>query len=79
MCSWGNTTSVRVKIPEDLSHLGRVYWKKVEIDSCIVSLVRALQSAGIDMRASCCGHGKERGRIDLQDGLVLFIQREGEL
>src|SRR5690606_23680361 len=31
------------------------------------------QEGGIDMMASCCGHGKGPGRIDLADGRVLEI------
>jgi hypothetical protein len=35
--------------------------------------VNALQLGGLDMRGSCCGHGKTIGDIDLQDGRVLLI------
>ncbi len=73
MCEWGSEKQVRVKIPEDLSHSGSSYWRSVGIDACIADLVEALQNAGIDMRGSCCGHGKENGRIDLQDGRILIV------
>lgn len=75
MCEWGNTTLVSVPIPADLSHTGqeRNDWKP--IDSCIASIVRALNAGGVDTRSSCCGHGKEDGRIDLADGRVLILQR----
>jgi len=71
MCD--KTKPVRVKIASDLSHTGKAYWKDVEIDSCIADLVSALQEGGIDMRASCCGHGKTKGSILLQDGRKLMI------
>lgn len=73
MCSRDQTELVRVKIPADLSHTGEERWKDAKIDSCIASLVRALQRAGIDMRGSCCGHGRSEGDIHLQDGRVLII------
>jgi len=73
MCDWGTWTRVRVKVPADLSSTGEAVWRDKDIDTCIADLVRALQAAGIDMRASCCGHGDGPGRIDLQDGRTLFI------
>ena len=73
MCEWGTMTSVFVKIPADLSSTGKTKWKWEQIDSCIAELVDALQTAGIDMRGSCCGHGKDFGDIHLQDGRVLVI------
>jgi hypothetical protein len=76
VCEWGTTTPVRVKIPADLSCIGEERWKDVAIDSCIAPIVSALQSGGIDMRGSCCGHGDLPGCIHLQDGRVLVIQDE---
>lgn len=73
MCKWGTSTLVRVKIPADLSHTGKSYWKDAAIDSCIASLVQFLQDADIDMRGSCCGHDKGPGEIILQDGRILQI------
>ena len=67
---------VRVKIAADLSHTGKESWKDTKIDSCISDIVSALQSGGIDMRASCCGHGKTSGSILLQDGRKLIIEEE---
>ena len=68
MCEWGTDKTVRVKIPADLSHTGEAYWKDVGIDACISDIVEALQVGGIDMRSSCCGHGKRPAEITLQDG-----------
>ena len=67
------TRNVRVKIAADLSCNGSEKWKDCKIDSCIANLVQALQLAGIDMRSSCCGHGKGEGEITLADGRILLI------
>lgn len=73
MCEWGNTTLVNLKIPADLACEGHEKWKEMRIDSCIAPIIKALQLGGIDMRGSCCGHGKEDGQIFLQDGRALII------
>ena len=73
MCKWGTYEKVRVKIPADLSSTGKEQWKNIGIDKCIAPLVRALQEDGIDMRGSCCGHGKRLGIIHLQDERALVI------
>lgn len=76
MCKWGNTDYVLVKVPADLSCDGQEKWKSAKIDSCIVGLVQALQSGGVDMRGSCCGHFDDFGYVHLQDGRVLVITDE---
>lgn len=73
MCN--ETKPVNVKIPADLSHTGKAYWKDAKIDACIADIVDALQASGIDMRGSCCGHGNWE-EIFLQDGRVLMIQQK---
>ena len=73
MCKPGETSYVLVKVPEDHSADGASKVKYVEIDRCIAPLVEALQHGGINMRASCCGHGKGAGTIYLQDGRILVI------
>ena len=78
MCEWGNCKRVKVWIPPDLDCAGRGKWKYAAIDSCIAPIVNALQRTGINMRGSCCGHGKHRGRIDLEDGRILWIQSPQE-
>lgn len=45
----------------------------VAIDSCIVTLVEALNDAGILTVASCCGHSHRPGVIALADGRELFV------
>ncbi len=73
MCE--TTVPVRVKVPADLSHTGEPLWRDYGIDACIAPLVIALQAGGIDMRGSCCGHGKRDGEILLADGRVLIVRR----
>lgn len=73
MCEWGNNRKVMVKVPADLSATGKTAWKRKLIDACIADIVEALQRGGIDMRGSCCGHGRSEGNILLQDGRVLLI------
>ena len=43
------------------------------IDFCIHHIVAALNAGGVRTVASCCGHGKMRGNIILEDGRVLII------
>jgi len=76
MCEFGNNEFVSVKVVADLSHTNKEYWIMKKIDSCIAPIVRALQEGGIDMRGSCCGHGKGDGEIVLQDGSVLIIKSD---
>jgi hypothetical protein len=73
MCQDRYSEIATVKIPADLSCTGQARWREIPIDACIAPIVRALQAAGIDMRGSCCGHGKTTGHIDLQDGRGLIV------
>lgn len=67
MCEWGTETIV------DLPRAsGKI--EPVNIDSCIVSIVEALNKAGIRTIASCCGHGKIEGSIILADGRELLVR-----
>ena len=78
MCEPGTHILVRVRIPSDLAFSGKTYWKKMQIDACIAPIVKALQRGGINMRGSCCGHGKGPGEIELQDGRKLLILKSQE-
>ena len=78
ICEYGISKKVIVRIPSDLSNTEQVRWSNVKIDSCIADIVDALQKGGVDMRASCCGHGKGFGDIYLHDGRVLLIDHKGE-
>jgi len=73
MCKDRNSKRVLVKIPEDLSCTGYARFKYESIDGCIAPMIEALQKGAIDMRGSCCGHGKFFGDINLQDGRTLVI------
>ena len=73
MCKHGDTVPVKVRIAGTLSSTGRLRWRRKPIDRCIAPIVSALQKAGIDMYASCCGHDRAPGRIDLVDGRTLAI------
>jgi hypothetical protein len=75
MCKPNNNEIVRVKIPADLSHKKKAYYRNMPVDKCIAPIVRALQKGGIDMRFSCCGHGGADGEIHLQDGRILIINQ----
>lgn len=72
-CDWGDTVPVTVTVLSELSASGLQEVRKKQIDSCIADIVRALESAGIRMRGSCCGHGKTDGQILLADGRTLKI------
>lgn len=48
------------------------------IDACIAPIVQALNDAGIETVASCCGHGELMGIISLKDGRELLIARNYE-
>lgn len=73
MCKWGNSIILLVPIPAELSYTGKFRWDYKGIDSCIAPIVKALNDAGIYTAASCCGHGKGDGRVDLHDGRTITI------
>ena len=45
------------------------------IDFCIADIVAMLNAANIKTIASCCGHGKIDGVINLEDGRELIIKK----
>jgi len=47
--------------------------KTAKVDACIAPLIQALNDAGIETVASCCGHGQRPGNIALAGGRELFI------
>ncbi|MEX2450931.1 MAG: hypothetical protein WD407_08765 [Rhodospirillales bacterium] len=51
--------------------------KVICIDWCIHHIVAALNAGGVRTVASCCGHGKQDGRVDLEDGRVLIVKSGG--
>lgn len=50
----------------------------INVDRCIYKIVKALNKAGIETVASCCGHGKRNGNIALMDGRELIIAKDYE-
>jgi hypothetical protein len=66
MCNWGNTIAILI---DD---------KIVDVDKCIVPLVKALNNAGMKTIASCCGHGKQPSNIALEDGREIIIAPDFE-
>ena len=48
------------------------------IDHCIHRIVAALNAGGVGTIASCCGHGKMKGNIVLDDGRTLIVQETPE-
>jgi hypothetical protein len=80
MCNHNDTVPVKVKILADQAWEGRDTWKVKPIDRCIAGVVEELQSAGVDMRGSCCGHGKTKASIVLANrSEVHFIPPEQHL
>lgn len=69
MCEHGKT----VEVVNLLANNGDWHRRTWAIDSCIADLIVALNNGGIDTVASCCGHGKASGRIDLADGRILLM------
>ena len=48
--------------------------KVIYVDFCIAPFVVALNTAGLQTAASCCGHGKMPGNILLEDGTSIIIE-----
>lgn len=67
MCEWGDT--VTMCYPPRRSF---------DVDRCIVPIVRALNDAGIETIASCCGHKNPFGVISLRDGREMLIFHDWE-
>ncbi len=68
MCQWGTDTEVRLCKPRPIS--GR---STVSVDSCIATIVQALNDANVATTGSCCGHGSGPGSITLADGRELLV------
>ena len=67
MCKSGTVTEIKLCKP---AGNGLV---TVKVDSCIASIIQALNDGGIETVASCCGHGNRPGVIHLGDGRELWI------
>ena len=73
MCKWGTSKEVTLCKPTPIQ--GRTV---IKADACIAPLVQALSEYGVEMKASCCGHGKVEGRIDLADGQIIWLPQVQE-
>jgi len=71
MCQWGTLTTVKLCKPQKNS-IGALF-DTVTVDSCIAPIIQALNNAGIETIASCCGHKRRIGNIVLGDNRELFI------
>lgn len=71
MCQ--ETTDCQVTIKGSHAHEGVDTIKNKPIDACIADIVQALETAGIHMYGSCCGHTESPGEIVLADGRRLRI------
>jgi hypothetical protein len=75
VCKWGTYQPVAVTVHKSVAASGVRHRAVRQIDSCIADLVKALDSSGIIMLGSCCGHGTGPGQILLADGRVLTITK----
>ena len=73
MCKWGTSKEVTLCKPTPIQ--GRT---TIKVDACIAPLVQVLSDYGVEMKASCCGHGKAEGRITLADGLIIWLPQVQE-
>ncbi len=73
MCEHGDTVDLDVILVGKFSDSGNDEWAVRPVDRCIAPIVQALNNAHVWTRFSCCGHGVQRGRIDLYDGRKLYV------
>ena len=78
MCEWGTDVPLEVTIPAHLSHTGQERKAVKGIDACIAPLVSALNAAGVETVASCCGHGKSQGYITLANGQDIILPQRSD-
>lgn len=48
--------------------------RRRDVDFCIADIIAALNAANITTVASCCGHSKMDGIINLEDGRELIVK-----
>ena len=73
-CPCRQTSPIFMHRDADMSPTGREGMFNVEIDKCLVPIVKALQRAGINMRHVRCNEGRYPGLIQLADGRDLIIK-----
>lgn len=74
MCSDHSTALVEIPTASHRGPHGRMR----AVDPCLVSLVQALNAAGLATVASCCGHGYRPANVILADGREVFIAPDFE-
>jgi len=74
MCAHDGTW--RSQVPVRLAHPRGDGVATAGVDPCIAPLVQALNDAGLQTIASCCGHGHRPGSIALEDGREILIARD---
>jgi len=52
---------------------------EIVVDTCIASIVQALNDANIETTYACCGHYKAPGSIMLADGRELLVVKSYKL
>ncbi len=66
MCKWGTDTKIKL-------YSGKV----IKIDSCLKEIIEAMDKFGVKTVGCCCGHGKSRGSImidnERKDGLFMQV------
>ncbi len=74
MCVHGTSTTLLLPTPDYDDPDGlRFKLRQWPVDSCIASIVAALNAAGVTTTGSCCGHGEGAGNILLADGRALIV------
>ena len=66
MCKWGKNINIRL-----------IGGKLISVDSCLAPLIKMMNKFGIKTVGCCCGHGKNRGSVmidnDREDKLMTEI------
>ncbi len=76
MCEW-HGGSYAGNLPVRLARPRANGLRVAYVDLCIQPIVQALNDAGLQTLASCCGHGRRPGSIVLEDGRELLIAPDG--
>lgn len=76
MCKWGTSKVVKVTMQPDYYNYFTEWIKDCKVDSCIADIVETLEYNNVRMLASCCGHGKDDGKILLKDRSELIIPKK---
>lgn len=73
MCEQGSFEML--KVPEYDQNTREYIWSEQKIDTCLANLVQILNDGGLFTKSCCCGHGKFKGTLVLQNGKILFIDQ----